>query len=163
MHSGVVVDLAHPDPDRIYLEDIAYHTAGIFRWTGGSRFTVAQHGVIVYHLSKTPWGLLHDAHEAYVGDVSHHLKRLLGPAYREISDAWEDAISERFDVPRTDVSYWDQLAAQLEANYMWPGQGVWVYRESILEASRAYPRIVPKAPETAASGWLRAAQWAGLR
>lgn len=44
-------------------------------------------------------GLLHDAHEAYIGDVTTPLKRLLGPSYREIEHAVWRVVSEKFDIP----------------------------------------------------------------
>jgi hypothetical protein len=163
MHSGTVIDLAHPDPALISLEDIAYHTAGIFRWTGASRFTVAQHSVHVYELSGKPWGLLHDLTEAFVGDVSHHLKQLLGAAYRRIEQPWKRAVIERFGVPEVYISWWDQLSAQLEANTLWPGQNVWVYDPRLLEISRDYPPIEPWDPEDARIRWLMAARALGLR
>jgi 5'-deoxynucleotidase YfbR-like HD superfamily hydrolase len=44
-------------------------------------------------------GLLHDATEAYLGDVTTPLKRSPAMApYRELERAWARAIGERFDV-----------------------------------------------------------------
>jgi hypothetical protein len=83
--SGTYVDLLHPDPDDIHLEDIAHHLAGINRWTGASRYTVAEHCVYVSCLAppaRARWSLLHDAAEFVLGDVSGPLKSVL----RGVSD-----------------------------------------------------------------------------
>jgi hypothetical protein len=123
MHSGHVVDLANPHPEDIRLDDVAYHLAHITRWTGAGPFTDAQHCVMVSHLVPwyaRHWGFLHDAEEAYVGDVGHSLKGLLGSAYTDISLAWRRAVSERFEIPECDVKQADDEAALIEATWQWP-------------------------------------------
>lgn len=76
---GNSVDLLNPDPKQIDIEDIARHLSIINRFTGAIRFpySVAQHSLYVSMLlpeSDQIHGLLHDAHEAYVGDISTPLK-----------------------------------------------------------------------------------------
>ena len=73
-----------PDPDEICIEDIAHALARICRYTGHVRaehYSVAQHSVLVSHLKGTRVtqlaGLLHDAQEAYLGDLNSPLKSLL--------------------------------------------------------------------------------------
>lgn len=63
-------------PERITLEDVAERLAKINRFAGGTHdfFSVAQHSVIVAEaLADWPlaalYGLLHDAHEAWMGDM----------------------------------------------------------------------------------------------
>lgn len=85
--SGVAVDLLNPQEEDIHLPDIAYALARINRFTGhGKRFySVAQHSVLIaQHLLLTTGerdlalgGLLHDAAEAYLGDISSPLKAAL--------------------------------------------------------------------------------------
>lgn len=162
LHSGVMIDLVNPEPDKLSLADLAYHTAGINRWTGGSRFTVAQHNVIVYRLSNDPWGLLHDCAEAIVGDVSHFLKRLLGDSYRQIEAGWSGAVSLRFGVPIRDVKLADQLAAQLEANYTWPVERPCIYDEHMPALAELYQPIQPWSAEVAEAVWLSEARKLGL-
>lgn len=156
MHSGVLVDLVDPDPRTILLEDIAYHLAGINRWTGGSRYTDAQHCVHVYRLSGEPWGLLHDAEEAYIGDVSHPLKELLGEAYRRIQRSWQNVVSARFGVPIVDIRQWDDYSAALEASTMWPHE-----RRAGLVVRGAH--LPCWSPEHARRQWLEAARQERLR
>lgn len=82
--SGEYVDLLNPDPAKIHAPDIAHHLGMLCRYGGGvSRFySVAEHSVLVADLLE--WqgqpsevvlaGLLHDAAEAYVGDMIAPLK-----------------------------------------------------------------------------------------
>ncbi len=73
-----------PDPADILIEDIAYHLAGIYRFSGSSRITVAQHSYYVSTCVPMAWslaGLLHDSAEAYLGDVASPVKEL--PEYQE--------------------------------------------------------------------------------
>jgi 5'-deoxynucleotidase YfbR-like HD superfamily hydrolase len=68
--SGKLVDLLDPNPHDIVIEDIAHHLARLNRFGGATAYTVAQHSVLVSRLcTKRPLAaLLHDAHEAYLGD-----------------------------------------------------------------------------------------------
>ena len=150
LHSGVTVDLAHPDPRLINLGDLAFALAGIYRWTGTSRYTVAQHCVHVHELDGRPWALLHDAEEAFVGDVCKGLKKLLGPKYRNLARGWSLAIAERFGVKIVDVKESDDYSADCEAYTLW-GTGP------------SYPKITPWLPRDAQNAWLSTAREIGLR
>lgn len=88
--------------------DIAHALSNIVRYTGhGEFYSVAEHSVYVMELYETlhpratmqelQSALLHDATEAYCGDVSKPLKTLL-PAYDEIESLAEAAIAKRFGV-----------------------------------------------------------------
>lgn len=92
--SGRILDLADPDPDTIYMDDIARGLSQHVRWAGqGDRWlSVAQHSVMVLRVvekqelsigikhppaSLLRQALMHDAHEYIIGDLSGGLKYLL--------------------------------------------------------------------------------------
>jgi 5'-deoxynucleotidase YfbR-like HD superfamily hydrolase len=89
----------------VNIVDIAHALSMICRFTGHTEehYSVAQHSLIMSEMlpqNLKLQGLLHDAHEAYVGDVSAPLKRCAGmQAYRDIEDrAWK-AVAIAFDLP----------------------------------------------------------------
>ena len=89
-----------PRADEVDPRDIAHALALICRYGGHSThfYSVAEHCVLLSHAvspENALWALLHDATEAYVGDMVRPLKRML-PAYRDIEDRVMDAIAERF-------------------------------------------------------------------
>ncbi|MFA5286352.1 MAG: hypothetical protein WC347_12205, partial [Smithellaceae bacterium] len=72
--SGIAFDLLNPKPEMILLEDIIHSLALINRFNGAAIFpySVAQHSLYVASLLPSELklhGLLHDAAEAYVGDM----------------------------------------------------------------------------------------------
>jgi 5'-deoxynucleotidase YfbR-like HD superfamily hydrolase len=112
--SGRWVNPFDPDPEQIDSGDIARALANVCRFGGHSRafYSVAQHSVIVSRLVEERGGdaedvfaaLMHDATEAYLGDMPHPLKHrsALGAAFREAEAHLERAIAERFSI-RGDV------------------------------------------------------------
>lgn len=99
-YTGALVDLASISPDDIRLPDISHALSLVNRFTGHTKvpYSVAQHSVVVSKLcpqEHAMWGLLHDASEAYLGDVATPLKHML-PAYRELEERVQRAISIRF-------------------------------------------------------------------
>lgn len=102
-HSGIKFDLLDPAPETVFLGDIVTALARLARFTGHSRgfYSVAQHCVDGLPYSDAhhalEW-LLHDAHEAYTGDVNAPLKAHC-PGYREIQHRVDAAIRERFGLP----------------------------------------------------------------
>ncbi|BDM66243.1 hypothetical protein NFHSH190041_36950 (plasmid) [Shewanella sp. NFH-SH190041] len=83
------------------IESIAQALAYINRYNGHvGNYSVAQHCVLVSEQLPPALklaGLLHDAAEAYIGDISAPLKRLL-PAYQEIEDWYHTEIDRHFAV-----------------------------------------------------------------
>ena len=106
--SGRWVNPFDPDPEQLDVGDIARALANLCRFGGHCRvfYSVAQHSVIVSELVEQRGGdvedvfaaLMHDATEAYLGDMPHPLKhrRPLGAAFKEAEDHLEQAIRERF-------------------------------------------------------------------
>jgi hypothetical protein len=120
-------DLLDPDPALIDVEAIAHSLGMLCRFTGHvDRFlSVAQHSVLVSHLCPPEHaltGLLHDATEAFVGDVASPLKRLL-PAYQEIEQRIWVAVTEAFDLPidlPAEVKDADLRALYVERDHFMP-------------------------------------------
>lgn len=72
------MDLLTPHPNMVNMVDIADSLERIYRWNGHTNVTVAHHSLIV--ANACPWelrlcALLHDAAEAYVGDLPTPLKK----------------------------------------------------------------------------------------
>ncbi len=100
--TGKKFPLDDPDPDQIYIEDIAHALSLLCRFNGHCTkfYSVAEHSV---HVSReidpklAMIGLLHDAAEAYLGDVPSPLKTQL-PQFKEFEWKMEQAIGERFGI-----------------------------------------------------------------
>jgi uncharacterized protein len=112
--SGRWVNPFDPDPQQLDAGDIARALANQCRFGGHCRvfYSVAQHSVIVSELVEQGGGdtedafaaLMHDATEAYLGDMPHPLKHRspLGAAFREAEGHLERALRDRFRI-RPDV------------------------------------------------------------
>src|SRR6201989_2979263 len=112
--SGRCVNPFDPDPHQIDAGDIARALANQCRFGGHCRvfYSVAQHAVIVSELVEQRGGdaedvfaaLMHDAAEAYLGDMPHPLKHRspLGTAFKSADAHLEAAIRDRFGI-RADV------------------------------------------------------------
>ncbi len=101
-YSGQVLDLYNLKPSEIELETIAHSLAHQCRFNGHTKefYSVAQHSILVSEWLPD-WlkmaGLLHDAAEAYIGDI-------ITPLKYEHYDIWckeelvQDVINEVFEV-----------------------------------------------------------------
>lgn len=115
-HSGTWFSLLNPRSEDVYLEDIAHSLARQERFTGHCRTgsTVAEHSVRYARILRDEgrsrfvcaYGLLHDAVEAYIGDIGLPQKMLfvsMCPGFTEALDACEarieKAIFTRFGLP----------------------------------------------------------------
>jgi 5'-deoxynucleotidase YfbR-like HD superfamily hydrolase len=98
--SGKWFDILRPEEYEYDIEEIATALSNLCRYTGhvNKYYSVAEHSVLVSRIvpvSDALAGLLHDASEAYLGDVSSPLKKLL-PEYRAIEDRVQEAIFKQF-------------------------------------------------------------------
>jgi 5'-deoxynucleotidase YfbR-like HD superfamily hydrolase len=103
--SGLRFSPLEPDPAAIEIEDIAHALANLCRFGGhcSAFYSIAQHSCLVADAvdgvrDTVLHALLHDASEAYLGDLPHPLKHRspLGVLYREIEAPLQAAILERF-------------------------------------------------------------------
>jgi uncharacterized protein len=103
-YSGRYVNLLKPDPVSISITDIAHALSQINRFGGHTRrfYSVAQHCVLTSRLVPLQYrlhALLHDAAEAYFGDMVQPLKRLDGNAqYRAWESMMQAEIFDRFSL-----------------------------------------------------------------
>lgn len=110
--SGRAFDLLDPQPDMIHPADIAHALSRIARFAGHTvgehGYSVAQHSLLVAEIVRTRHSvayvraaLLHDAGEAYYGDVTSPVQRAMArlgssAGWDELRRRVDAAIAERF-------------------------------------------------------------------
>jgi hypothetical protein len=159
MHGGMLFDLANPTVDRIRPLDIISQMAYINRYNGateGRPLSLLAHSLLVCDLCEDPaakpYALLHDAHEAYLGDITQPqialyeeklpgfelmLKRLKADYDKLIFEAFNLPLGIRFTIKR-DVAEADARALQLEV------------RDLLAEPEQAWCNPVVGSPEQSA-------------
>lgn len=148
MPSGVAFDFINPRPEMIRLEDIVHVLARTNRWGGNIEpvsYSVAQHSLVTAQACRLPasrpYALLHDAAEAYIGDLPTPLKLWIADAGADIIKLemaiLYEAIFPALGVPKpsadiaNDVHAADQVALATEFRDIVKGR---------------HPDFVPKAP-----------------
>ena len=127
--------LLDSSPSDLDIEDIAHALSMLCRFGGHVRdfYSVASHSVLVSQMvppEDALWGLLHDAAEAYLGDVVSPLKRWPRMAwYRAAETTLLDQIVYHWGLPREmppSVQNADQRACMTEArDLLGPGWEKW--------------------------------------
>ncbi|WP_049924968.1 hypothetical protein [Halopiger goleimassiliensis] len=115
-YTGQLIDVLDPSPAAIDLEDVAAGLAHTCRFGGhcSQFYSVAQHSLYVSRElpSDQPrlqlLGLLHDAGEAYVGDVPRPLKGEL-EGFERIEDRVLEAVWEGLDVQPPTQREWERV------------------------------------------------------
>ena len=99
-----ILDVLNPDPKRIRIQDVAHALAFLCRFNGHVRFhySVAQHSLLVATLVAERHGprfaltaLMHDAPEAFLGDLISPLKALL-PDFKRIEEGLARTMAGKF-------------------------------------------------------------------
>lgn len=159
--SGTVCDVQNPRRSVVSLVDIAHSLSMQCRFNGHVRqfYSVAQHSVFVSRIVPSVWAaeaLLHDASEAYLGDIIRPLKQQLD-SYRRLEEIWEIVIGSVFSLCSDSdvvaaVKLADRIALATERKYL---QGVhssslpWDDDELVIKPDDEHwtPPLLPDAAE----------------
>lgn len=110
LNSGVIFDFLNPTKEMIKIEDIAHSLCALARFNGHLDYqgwTNLHHSVLVAELVEYMGypehyreGLMHDASEAYTGDLLGPLKKLklLRYVYKSIERPIEQLIADKFNL-----------------------------------------------------------------
>lgn len=149
-----------PEPCEIVIEDIAHSLSMQCRYQGHVRefYSVAQHSLMVSMLvprSLALVGLLHDATEAYCGDMIRPIKRDM-LLYRQMESAIWRAVCSKFGFPfevPQEVKHADKVALVTERRDLVTKNGLpWKEDEEGITPV-PFP-LVPLPPATAESMFL---------
>jgi hypothetical protein len=139
--TGAAVDLQRMDLDSISLLDVAHHLAKKDRFAGACNrlYSVAEHSLLVVELIEHEFplaspstllaALMHDAHEAYTGDLTRPMKQLLGDAWNVVEHRIQMRVLERFKLrsafaaARREIKWGDDTALASERAALLPDTG----------------------------------------
>lgn len=147
-----------PRLEEITIEDIAHALSNICRFTGHVRtfYSVAEHSVRVSwacEIENAMWGLLHDASEAYLSDISRPMKRTsdFGKLYMEAEQVLMSTICAKFGLPPecpADVKLSDnRMLVTEKRDLLGPCNRQWEKQDVAVKPYEG--RIIPQSPETA--------------
>jgi hypothetical protein len=103
LYSGEPFAPAEATPDQIHITDIAHALGMVCRYAGHCRrfYSVAEHSVLLSHTvdpEHALWALLHDATEAYIGDIVRPLKHQM-PGYLATEARLALVVAIKFGLP----------------------------------------------------------------
>lgn len=125
-YTGRAFNILDPSPDSINIMDIAVSLSRTQRFNGHTKngadvmgfYSVAEHSYLGSTLAKNKklaqWMLLHDAAEAYIGDIVTPVKALLPEVY-SIEARIMEAVKLRFGLPDIDYEEVKSLDAEMLA------------------------------------------------
>lgn len=135
-NAGRYFDFNNPEAHPYTLREIAHSLSQINRFTGHTEipYNVAVHSVLVlrilrnkgYTVNVLRWGIMHDATEAYVGDMASPLKAM-NPGYKVIENRVGACIAScyRMELPEPlPVKWADTVALVAERKRFLPAGDV---------------------------------------
>lgn len=140
----------NPQPDEICIEDIAYSLSHLCRFNGhcSGFYSVAEHSVAVAALLPHELrlsGLLHDAAEAYLGDLASPIKQHM-PQFQEMESVIFDVIDEKFKLNNSDSTLIKDADLQqlcTESYHLIPSRGIdWDILRGYFPDNGIVPRCV---------------------
>ena len=140
--SGFEISLTNPSKKDISIVDIATGLSNCCRFTGqlDDHYSVAQHSVIVSKFVDNDLSmkaLLHDASEAYTGDMVSPLKALF-PAFKKLELHIQEKINAKYTGDVTQEEY-DQIKAA--DSYIGDAEYDYFFRNQRSPVSDAYLRV----------------------
>jgi 5'-deoxynucleotidase YfbR-like HD superfamily hydrolase len=154
-YSGLQFDYEDLNLDGISIIDIAHALSNVPRYSGHVKFpySVAQHSIIVSslfgHKELAFQALMHDAAEAYLGDLPTPAKRLV-PEYQELEDNVLRAIFKKYRIPYPiyeSVHFADKQVLLAERYKLFDKVIPWAYYQDIRPAKVAIIRMRQEAVE----------------
>lgn len=142
--TGKKISILNPDPATIDIEDIAIALSNICRFGGNIKhfYSVAVHSILVANIAPSSLkleALLHDAAEAYVGDIIKPLKVILGKTYTDIEDRFMCSIITKFKLDEAKlamIKQYDKQALELEhERYQKGNRSEWDYKVRLYNKS----------------------------
>jgi len=175
-HSGRRFPLINPSPDDVHWEDVAWALAHSNRYAGNAGvYSVAQHSILVAYALPAEHelhGLLHDAHEFVIGDMTRPTKMALCYfgfgnsvmcAFERLRDGVDRAIFRAADCPwpsaeaKAIVKHADLRVTMTEKrDLLAPMQATdaeWLHSQPLAEPLPA--KINPWPPEAAFEAFMR--------
>lgn len=181
-YTGRRVDLSHPDPATICIEDIAWHLARQPRFLGATTsdnvYTVAQHSVLVLNRVRATvkdanvclliCALLHDGHEAYMGDIIKPMGELLDlklplqrlkariqhAIYKGLLKDWRYG-GQKFEAYLGEAIHEaDRWAACYEAYHLIHSKGSWFTTLVLLEEEYMMRNMIVWTPQQAQASFI---------
>jgi hypothetical protein len=113
-------DLGRPKADDVNLTDISHHLSVINRFSGATirPYSVAEHSLLVADIAELELrlpragvlaALMHDAHEAYLGDITWPVKQMLGERLQVLEASLERAVQMRYGLRTWAHTYREQI------------------------------------------------------
>ena len=168
--SGEPVWYDEPQHTRILARDLRVHLAHQRRYLGAIDVSVLAHLAITVQIARE-WGCgndilrrmaIHDAHEAFVGDVPTKLKKHL-PGWAALELAWERRVHEAFALVLVDEVSPPvrRLVKEIDRAALWAEMDVWGH-PGVTHIPQHFPGYFEQLDESR-PGWRTPARWAASR